>query len=76
MVKLMEMGGCFVILLDGDIVCKNLLLELGFLKEYCDLNICCIGYVVFEIIKNGGIVICVFIVLYIVICCVVCEDIE
>lgn len=76
MVKFMEMGGCFVILFDGDIVWKNFSFELGFFKEYCDFNIKCIGYVVFEIIKNGGIVICVFIVFYVLICCYVCEEIE
>ena len=55
MVKLMEMGGRPVTLLDGDIVRKNLSSELGFSKEHRDLNIRRIGYVASEITKNGGI---------------------
>ena len=39
MVKLLEMGGRPVTLLDGDIVRKNLSSELGFSKEHRDLNI-------------------------------------
>ncbi|MFV2035675.1 MAG: bifunctional sulfate adenylyltransferase/adenylylsulfate kinase [Halocynthiibacter sp.] len=58
MVKLMEMGGRPVTLLDGDIVRKNLSSELGFSKEHRDLNIRRIGYVASEITKNGGIAIC------------------
>ena len=58
MVKLMEMGGRPVSLLDGDIVRKNLSSELGFSKEHRDLNIRRIGYVASEITKNGGIAIC------------------
>ncbi|MEC7764366.1 MAG: bifunctional sulfate adenylyltransferase/adenylylsulfate kinase [Pseudomonadota bacterium] len=58
MVKLMEMGGRPVTLLDGDIVRKNLSSELGFSKEHRDLNIKRIGYVASEITKNGGIAIC------------------
>lgn len=58
MVKLMEMGGRPVTLLDGDIVRKNLSSELGFSKEHRDLNIQRIGYVASEITKNGGIAIC------------------
>jgi sulfate adenylyltransferase len=58
MVKLMEMGGRPVTLLDGDIVRKNLSSELGFSKEHRDLNIHRIGYVASEITKNGGIAIC------------------
>ena len=57
MVKLMEMGGRPVTLLDGDIVRKNLSSELGFSKEHRDLNIRRIGYVASEITKNGGIAI-------------------
>ena len=57
-VKLMEMGGRPVTLLDGDIVRKNLSSELGFSKEHRDLNIRRIGYVASEITKNGGIAIC------------------
>ncbi|MDG1240351.1 MAG: adenylyl-sulfate kinase, partial [Planktomarina sp.] len=58
MVKLMEIGGRPVTLLDGDIVRKNLSSELGFSKEHRDLNIRRIGYVASEITKNGGIAIC------------------
>ncbi|EKE43880.1 bifunctional sulfate adenylyltransferase subunit 1/adenylylsulfate kinase protein [Oceaniovalibus guishaninsula JLT2003] len=58
MVKLMELGGRPVTLLDGDIVRKNLSSELGFSKEHRDLNIRRIGYVASEITKNGGIAIC------------------
>ena len=58
MIKLMEMGGRPVTLLDGDVVRKNLSSELGFSKEHRDLNIRRIGYVASEITKNGGIAIC------------------
>lgn len=58
MVKLMELGGRAVTLLDGDIVRKNLSSELGFSKEHRDLNIQRIGFVASEITKNGGIAIC------------------
>lgn len=58
MVKLLEMGGRPVTLLDGDMVRKNLSSELGFSKEHRDINIRRIGYVASEITKNGGIAIC------------------
>ncbi len=58
MVKLMEMGGRPVTLLDGDLVRKHLSSELGFSKEHRDINIRRIGYVASEITKNGGIAIC------------------
>jgi len=58
MVKLMEMGGRPVTLLDGDIVRKHLSSELGFSKEHRDINIKRIGYVASEITKNGGIALC------------------
>ena len=58
MVKMMEMGGRRVTLLDGDHVRKNLSSELGFSREHRDLNILRIGYVASEIAKNGGIAIC------------------
>ena len=58
MVKLMEMGGRPVTLLDGDVVRKHLSSELGFSKEHRDININRIGYVASEITKNGGIAIC------------------
>ncbi|GAB5469624.1 MAG: bifunctional sulfate adenylyltransferase/adenylylsulfate kinase [Rhodospirillales bacterium] len=58
MVKLMEMGGRPVSMLDGDLVRKHLSSELGFSKEHRDINIRRIGYVASEITKNGGIAIC------------------
>ncbi|KFI29724.1 bifunctional sulfate adenylyltransferase/adenylylsulfate kinase [Paenirhodobacter enshiensis] len=58
MVKLMEMGGRPVTLLDGDVVRKHLSSELGFSKEHRDINIKRIGFVASEITKNGGIAIC------------------
>ena len=57
-VKLMELGGRSITLLDGDIVRKNLSSELGFSKEHRNLNILRIGFVASEITKNGGIAIC------------------
>ena len=58
LVKLLEMGGRPITLLDGDIVRKNLSSELGFSKEHRDLNVRRIGYVASEITKNRGIAIC------------------
>jgi sulfate adenylyltransferase len=58
LVKLLEMGGRPVTLLDGDVVRKHLSSELGFSKEHRDLNIQRIGFVASEITKNGGIAIC------------------
>ena len=58
LVKLMEMGGRPVTLLDGDIVRKNLSSDLGFSREHRDLNIHRIGYVASEITKNRGIALC------------------
>ncbi|MEZ5453991.1 MAG: bifunctional sulfate adenylyltransferase/adenylylsulfate kinase [Thiothrix sp.] len=57
-IKLLEMGGRPVTLLDGDVVRKNLSSELTFSKEHRDLNIRRIGFVASEITKNGGIAIC------------------
>ena len=57
-VKLLEIGGRPVTLLDGDIVRKNLSSELGFSKQHRDINIRRIGFVASEITKNGGIAIC------------------
>ena len=57
-VKLLEMGGRPVTLLDGDIVRTNLSSELGFSHEHRDLNIRRIGFVASEITKNGGIALC------------------
>ncbi|MDE0752246.1 MAG: bifunctional sulfate adenylyltransferase/adenylylsulfate kinase [Planktomarina sp.] len=76
MVKLMEMGGRPVTLLDGDIVRKNLSSELGFSKAHRDLNIRRIGYVASEITKNGGIAICAPIAPYATTRHAVREDIE
>ncbi len=76
MVKLMEMGGRPVTLLDGDVVRKNLSSELGFSKEHRDLNIRRIGYVASEITKNGGIAICAPIAPYATTRAAVREDIE
>jgi sulfate adenylyltransferase len=58
LVKLLEMGGRPVTLLDGDLVRKHLSSELGFSKEHRDINIRRIGWVASEITKNGGIAIC------------------
>ncbi len=58
MVKLLEMGGRSVTLLDGDLVRKHLSSELGFSKEHRDINIRRIGYVASEITKAGGVAIC------------------
>jgi sulfate adenylyltransferase len=58
LVKLLEIGGRPVTLLDGDIVRRHLSSELGFSKEHRDLNIRRIGFVASEITGNGGIAIC------------------
>jgi sulfate adenylyltransferase len=58
LVKLLEMGGRPVTLLDGDVVRKHLSSELGFSKEHRDINIRRIGFVASEITKNGGIALC------------------
>jgi sulfate adenylyltransferase len=58
LVKLLEMGGRPVTMLDGDIVRKHLSSELGFSREHRDINIRRIGFVAAEITKNGGIAIC------------------
>jgi sulfate adenylyltransferase len=76
LVKLMEMGGRPVTLLDGDIVRKNLSSELGFSKEHRDLNIRRIGFVASEITKNGGIAICAPIAPYATTRQAVREDVE
>ncbi len=57
-VKLLELGGRPVTLLDGDLVRKHLSSELGFSKEHRDLNVHRIGFVASEITKNGGIALC------------------
>ena len=58
LVKLLEMGGRPVTLLDGDLVRKHLSSELGFSKEHRDINIRRIGWVASEITKNRGIALC------------------
>jgi sulfate adenylyltransferase len=58
LVKLLEIGGRPVTVLDGDIVRKHLSSELGFSRAHRDLNIARIGFVASEITKNGGIAIC------------------
>jgi sulfate adenylyltransferase len=58
LVKLLEIGGRPVTLLDGDHIRKHLSSELGFSREHRDLNILRIGYVASEITKNGGIALC------------------
>ncbi|MBM4033465.1 MAG: bifunctional sulfate adenylyltransferase/adenylylsulfate kinase [Planctomycetes bacterium] len=58
LVKLLEIGGRPVTLLDGDIVRTHLSSELGFSKEHRDINIRRIGFVASEITKNGGIALC------------------
>ncbi|HUD10254.1 MAG TPA: bifunctional sulfate adenylyltransferase/adenylylsulfate kinase [Candidatus Saccharimonadales bacterium] len=57
-IKLLELGGRRVTILDGDIVRKNLSSELGFSKKDRDINITRIGFVASEIAKHGGIAIC------------------
>ena len=57
-VKLLELGGRPVTLLDGDHVRKHLSSELGFSREHRDLNILRIAYVASEITRNGGIAVC------------------
>jgi sulfate adenylyltransferase len=57
-VKLMELGGRGVTLLDGDLVRRNLSSELGFSREHRDLNIYRIGFVAAEITRAGGVAIC------------------
>jgi sulfate adenylyltransferase len=56
--RLLELGGRPVTLLDGDIVRKNLSSELGFSRQHRDLNIRRIGFVAAEITRNGGVAIC------------------
>ncbi|MEM7209848.1 MAG: bifunctional sulfate adenylyltransferase/adenylylsulfate kinase [Pseudomonadota bacterium] len=57
-IKLQELGGRPVTLLDGDVVRTHLSSELGFTREHRDLNIVRIGFVASEITKNGGVAIC------------------
>ncbi|TFH49560.1 MAG: bifunctional sulfate adenylyltransferase/adenylylsulfate kinase [Lysobacterales bacterium] len=56
--KFIEDGKRPTTLLDGDVVRRNLSIELGFSKEHRDLNVRRIGFVASEITKNGGVAIC------------------
>lgn len=58
LMRLMEMGGRSVTLLDGDVVRKHLSSELNFSKEHRDINVRRIGFVASQIAKSGGIAIC------------------
>ena len=58
LVKLSEIGGRPITILDGDLVRKNLSSELGFSKEHRDINIRRVGFVASEITKHRGIAIC------------------
>jgi sulfate adenylyltransferase len=58
MVKLLELGGRPVTLLDGDLVRRHLSSELGFSREHRDVNVRRIGYVASEITKCGGVALC------------------
>src|SRR5699024_8078500 len=76
MVKLLEMGGRRVTLLDGDLVRQHLSSELGFSKADRDTNIRRIGYVASEITKHRGIALCAPIAPYRATRRVVREEIE
>ena len=58
LVRLLELGGRPVTLLDGDIARRHLSSELTFSRAHRDLNIRRIGFVASEITKNKGIAIC------------------
>ena len=55
---LRENGERRVVLLDGDIVRKNLSSELGFSREHREINLRRIGFVAAEIARAGGVAIC------------------
>jgi sulfate adenylyltransferase len=57
-IKLLELGGRRVTLLDGDLVRKHLSLGLGYSKEDRDRNVRRIGYVAAEVAKHGGVAVC------------------
>jgi sulfate adenylyltransferase len=63
-VRLLELGGRPVTLLDGDLVRHHLSSELGFSREHRDLNVRRVGFVASEITKNGGIALCAMIAPY------------
>ena len=58
LVKMQEVGGRPVTLLDGDLVRTHLSSELGFSKKHRSINVQRIGFVASEITKNRGIAIC------------------
>ena len=57
-VRLMQLTGRPVTLLDGDLVRRHLSSELGFSREHRDVNILRIGWVAAEITRHGGIAVC------------------
>ena len=63
-VRLLEIGGPAVTLLDGDAIRKQLSSDLGFSQEDRNENIRRIGCVAAEITQNGGICICASIAPY------------
>jgi len=56
--RLMETEDRVITMLDGDIVRKDLFINLGFSKKDRDINIKIIGYIASQITKNRGIAIC------------------
>jgi len=56
--KLREIDERVITMLDGDIVRKDLFINLGFSKKDRDINIKIIGYIAGQITKNRGIAIC------------------
>jgi len=63
-VRLHQIGGRAVTLLDGDIVRKGLSSDLGFSKAHRDINIRRVGFVASEITMNRGIAVCALIAPY------------
>jgi sulfate adenylyltransferase len=70
MIKLLELGGRSVTLLDGDLVRKHLSSELGFSKEHRDLNILRIGFVASEMVETYG----TFVEIYVATPLEICEQ--
>lgn len=64
LVRLRDIGGRPVTLLDGDVLRKHLWPELGFSKAHRDSNILRMGFVAAEITKNRGVAICAAIAPY------------
>jgi len=63
-IKLLELGGRPVTLLDGDLVRRHLSSELGFSRDHRDLNVRRVGFVASEITRNGGAALCALIAPY------------